>query len=189
MYSSTPISTRVTIDRTICQRSMRILRGLNGVCRHCEAGRLRRRRSCVRTTRFSKDPMSASRTIGIRIASACKWPMIETSPALIASDPTPMMRRSPSRAAKNVQMLCSRAKRRLDQAIVARTAPFRPVSAICSPDAAGCAGLDTKTPLPGEISTHFLYTRAKMAWISWKPSPPAVQTSASAGRRLRLRRS
>lgn len=194
MYSSIPISTRVTIDRTICNRSMRILRGLNDVCRHCEAGRLRRRRSCIRTTRFNKDPISASRTIGIRIESACKWRMTETRPALTASDPMPMMRRTPSRAAKNVHILCRRAKSKLDQAIVARAVPFRPVSEICSPDAVGCAGLDTtKTPFPRNKYALPLYksgfVRWTRNWISRRPSLPAAQTSVSAGHKPRLRQS
>lgn len=100
---------------------MRIVRGLTGLWRHWEAGRRRRRRICIRTTRFSVEPRRASPTIGIRIQFT--WNLSRAAPtlALNAREPTPMRRRRPLRAAKNVQMLWRSAKKKLDQATTPRT--------------------------------------------------------------------
>jgi len=100
---------------------MRIVRGLNGLWRHWEAGRRRRRRICMRITRFSMEPRRASPTIGIRIQFT--WNLSRAAPilALNAREPTPIRRRRPLRAAKNVQMLWRSAKKKLDQATTPRT--------------------------------------------------------------------
>ena len=74
----------------------------------------------MRSARFNNEPSRASAIIGIRIQSA--WNLSNTSGmlALIASEPTPIKKRSPLRARKNVQMLCRSAKNRLDQPITPR---------------------------------------------------------------------
>jgi hypothetical protein len=152
---------------------MRIVRGLNGLWRHWEAGRRRRRRICMRITRFSMEPRRASPTIGIRIQFT--WNLSRAAPilALNAREPTPIRRRRPLRAAKNVQMLWRSAKKKLDQATTPRTctASFG-ISWDSISSVATCL-----TAVPGIRDVSKLCLR-----IPQKRSPESPQTHAEAKR-------
>lgn len=151
---------------------MRIVRGLTGLWRHWEAGRRRRRRICIRTTRFSVEPRRASPTIGIRIQFT--WNLSRAAPtlALNAREPTPMRRRRPLRAAKNVQMLWRSAKKKLDQATTPRTCTAS-FGISWGQYIVSCYALDCGTRHP----------RCKQAYCALrKKSPESPQTHAEAKR-------
>jgi hypothetical protein len=110
----------VANDKSHWTRSIRASLGLSGRWRHCEAGRLRRLRICIRTARFNRDPSSARPTIGNRIQFAWNFSTAAAVAPLNTTEPIPITKRTPLSARKNVQMLCSRAKKKLDQAITPR---------------------------------------------------------------------
>jgi hypothetical protein len=122
-YSSIAMRISVANDKNHCTRSIRTSFELSGRWRQREAGRLRRLRICIRTTRFNKEPRSARPTIGDRIQFAWNFSNAAAAPALNTTEPTPITKRTPLSARKNVQMLCSRAKKKLDQAITPRVRP------------------------------------------------------------------
>jgi len=140
-YSS--IETRISVanDKNHCTRSIRTSFGLSGRWRQREAGRLRRMRICIRTTRFNKEPRSARPTIGNRIQFAWNFSNAVAAPALNTTEPIPITKRTPLSARKNVQMLCSRAKKKLDQAITPRVR-LSSRGTICRGMPSECSDLD-----------------------------------------------
>lgn len=123
--SSTARRNSVRRARTNWTRSDRNLPRVAGRCRQCADGRLRRRRTCHKTSRFRSDPATAAAIIGTRSQSTWKRSMASKTPDANAREPTPIASLRPSSAAKKVQTLCRIAKARADQAMTPRAASVR----------------------------------------------------------------
>ncbi len=158
-HSSIAMRIRVANDNTHWIRSIRASFELNGRWRQREAGRLRRLRSCIRTARFNKEPRSARPIIGNRIQLAWSLSKVAAMPALNTTEPIPITKRTPLSARNNVQILCRRAKKKLDQAITPRVRPSSR-GMICRKPTSECSGLEEEPDIrqrnPYHRSGHLL---------------------------------
>ena len=76
-----------------------------GFCRQAEAERPRKRQTCQRTNKFSKEPTRAMSIIGMRIAAMCILSASLTTPRAEANAVAPMNRRMPLSARNALQTL------------------------------------------------------------------------------------
>jgi hypothetical protein len=152
-HSSIARRIRVVNDNTHWIRSIRASFELNGRWRQREAGRLRRLRSCIRTARFNKEPKSARPIIGNRIQLAWSLSKAAPMPALNTTEPIPITKRTPLTARNNVQILCRRAKKKLDQAMTPRVRPSSR-GVICRKPRSGCSGLEEEPDIRHQNPHH-----------------------------------
>jgi hypothetical protein len=152
-HSSIAMRIRVANDNTHWIRSIRASLELNGRWRQREAGRLRRLRSCKRTATFNNEPRSARPIIGNRIQFAWSLSKAATMPALNATEPIPITKRTPLSARNSVQMLCRTAKKKLDQAMTPRVRPSSR-GRMCRKSPLECTGLEEEPDIRQQSPYH-----------------------------------